>query len=202
MTPTRIGLFIVAYFLGSIPTGYWLGQAWKGIDIRKHGSGNVGATNVYRVLGPVPALFTFCVDCVKGLVPVILAQRLFPGELSTAALAGISAIVGHTLSVFVRFHGGKGMATATGVFAGLLPIPALVAFTVFITITIATRYVSLGSLIGALTLVACSFLLSAPRSLAWTSAAVAVFAFWTHRANIQRLLHGTENRMTWKSKTS
>ncbi len=123
MSASRVGFLIATYLLGSIPTGYWLGRAWKGIDIRQYGSGNLGATNVYRVLGAKPALFTFTIDCLKGLIPVLLAKHLFPDELSMAALAGVIAILGHTMSVFVHFRGGKGMATSTGVFAALMPEP-------------------------------------------------------------------------------
>ncbi len=202
MILSRIGFLLATYLIGSVPTGYWLGQAWKGIDIRQHGSGNLGATNVYRVLGAGPAIFTFSVDSLKGLIPVLAAQRLFPNALSISALTGVTAIVGHTMSVFLRFRGGKGMATSTGVFAALMPVPALVAIAVFLTVTLATRYVSLGSILGSLTLVASAFIFCAPRPLAWTSVAVAAFVVWKHQANIQRLLHGTENRMAWGKKVS
>jgi acyl phosphate:glycerol-3-phosphate acyltransferase len=202
VTLPQIGFLVATYFLGSIPTGYWLGKTWKGIDIRQHGSGNLGATNVLRVLGKGPALFTFTFDCLKGLIPVLICQHLFPDNLLMATLTGLAAILGHTMSVFVHFQGGKGMATSTGVFAALLPMPWLVAITVFLTATIFTRYVSLGSILGALTLTACSFIFSAPRPLAWTTVAVAAFVIWKHRANIQRLLQGTENRLAWGKKTS
>lgn len=201
MTPARLGLVLASYALGSIPTGYWLGLC-KGVDVRQHGSGNLGATNVFRVLGAGPGLFTFSVDCLKGVIPVLVSKWLFPHDLVIAASAGVAAILGHSTSVFVRFRGGKGMATATGVFAALLPAPALAAVAVFIAVTGITHYVSLGSLLGSLTLVAGAFLLSVPRPLAWTTVMVAAFAFWTHRGNIQRLLHGTENRLDWKRKTS
>ncbi len=201
MTGLQIGFLIATYFLGSIPTGYWLGKAWKGIDIRKQGSGNLGATNVLRVLGKGPALFTFTVDCLKGLLPVLICQHLYPGDLLIATLTGVAAILGHTMSVFVNFQGGKGMATSTGVFAALLPIPWLAAITVFLTVTITTRYVSLGSILGAVTLSACSFIFQTPRPLAWTTVIIALFVIWKHRANIQRLLQGTENRLAWGKKT-
>jgi glycerol-3-phosphate acyltransferase PlsY len=195
------GLIVGAYALGSIPTGYWLGRT-RGVDIRRHGSGNVGATNVFRVLGTGPGLFTFGVDCLKGLLPVLAAKALFPGELGIAAASGVAAILGHTTSPWVGFRGGKGMATAAGVFAALLPLPCLAALAVFLVITGATRTVSLGSLLGALTLAAGAFAFSAPRPLAWTAVLVAAFAFWTHRGNIQRLLRGTENRLDWKRRPS
>src|ERR1044071_9941862 len=113
---------LASYLLGSIPTGYWLGLAWKGIDIRKHGSGNLGATNVFRVLGKWPGFGTLAFDILKGWIPVHLAMRFFPGRLALAIGAGLSAIVGHTASLFVRFRGGKGVATSASVFAALLPL--------------------------------------------------------------------------------
>jgi len=202
MTGTQIAMIVASYVLGSVPTGYWLGKAWKGIDVRQHGSGNLGATNVYRVLGPKAALFTFTVDCLKGMVPVIVSQHLFPNTLLVPLLTGVAAILGHTTSVFVHFRGGKGMATATGVFAALSPLPSLVAITVFITTLCITRYVSLGSILGALTLVMSSFIFPTPRALLWTSITMAAFVIWKHRANIERLYKGTENRMEWKKKAA
>ncbi len=178
-----------------MPTGLWLGKAWKGIDVRQHGSGNLGATNVFRVLGKGPALLTLSIDILKGLMPVLIVKHLFPDELWLATETGLATILGHTLSVFVRFRGGKGMATSAGVFTALLPFPSLIGITVFVLVSATTRYVSLGSILGALTLVACAFIFSAPRSLAWTASAVAVFVVWKHRMNIKRLLNGTELRI-------
>jgi len=200
VTPSQIIFLAGSYLLGSIPTGYWLGKALKGIDVREHGSGNLGSTNVFRVLGTGPGLCTLIIDILKGLIPVLLAKHLYPNDLLLAALAGVAAIFGHTMSVFVRFRGGKGMATSAGVFAALLPMPSLVSIFVFITVTLTTRYVSLGSILGALTLVASSFIFSAPRPLAWTAVGVATIAIWKHRANIDRLLQGKENRLEWQKK--
>src|SRR5882672_11102169 len=109
MMARHIGLLALAYLIGSVPTGYWLGKLWKGVDVRQFGSGNLGATNVFRVLGVVPGLLTFVIDFSKGLISVLVAKRLFPGELSIALCAGLAAILGHTTSVFVRFRGGKGV---------------------------------------------------------------------------------------------
>lgn len=200
MTLTRAGFLIVAYFIGSIPTGYWLGLAWKGIDIRRQGSGNLGATNVFRVLGAGPGFLTLAIDILKGWIPVLWALHLFPHDLSLAIAAGVAAIAGHTTSVFVHFRGGKGVATSAGVFAALLPGPVFAAAAVFTVAFAATRYVSLGSLLGVLTLAVSSFLWPAPRPLAWATVGVAIFVVWTHRTNIQRLLSGTENRLSWPKK--
>ena len=202
MISQHIGLWLAAYLVGSIPTGFWLGKLWKGIDVREFGSGNLGATNVFRVLGIVPGILTFTIDISKGLVSVLCARILFPGELPTAIGAGVAAILGHTTSMFVQFRGGKGVATSAGVFLALLPLPSTFALAAFAIVFGATRYVSLGSLVGAYTLVGTAFVLSSPRVLSWTALAVALFVTWTHRTNIKRLMRGTENRVTWRSKTT
>ena len=202
MRSPQLVLFAAAYLVGSVPTGYWLGQLWKGVDVRQLGSGNLGATNVFRVLGIVPGLLTLLIDISKGLISVLVAKRLFPGELSTSLWAGLAAILGHTTSVFVRFRGGKGVATSAGVFFALLPFPSAAALAAFLIVFGATRYVSLSSLVGALTLVASSFALAAPRQLSWSAVAIAIFVTWTHRANIRRLIQGTENRIEWSKKPS
>jgi glycerol-3-phosphate acyltransferase PlsY len=199
---SQAGLLIVSYLLGSIPTGYWMGLAWKGIDVRKQGSGNLGATNVFRVLGPKPGLTTLAIDIFKGLLPVLWSKHLFPHDLMLALAAGIAAILGHTTSAFVGFRGGKGVATSAGVFAALLPIPFTVAVAVFLTVFAITKYVSLGSLIAVLTLAASSFVVSEPPPLRGAAVLVAIFVFWTHRSNIQRLLHGTENQLLWHKKNA
>jgi len=202
VTLPKEGLLITAYFLGSIPTGYWLGLAWKGVDVRRQGSGNLGATNVFRVLGTGPGLCTLAADILKGWLPVFWARHLFPLDLSLAIAVGLAAILGHTTSIFVRLRGGKGVATSAGVFAALLPLPTLAAVVVFVVVFAATRFVSLGSLFGVFSLAASSFLLPAPRPLAWATIVVAVFVVWTHRANIRRLLNGTENRLSWQKKNA
>ncbi len=199
MSLDRFGLVALAYLIGSVPTGYWLGKLWKGVDVREFGSGNLGATNVFRVLGAGPGLLTLLIDMAKGWVSVFLAQRFFLGELPITIVSGAAAILGHTMSVFVHFHGGKGVATSAGVFLALLPMPSTVALAVFAMVFGATRYVSLGSLLGALTLAATSFALSSPKALSWTATAAALFVTWTHRANIHRLLNGTENRISFTS---
>jgi glycerol-3-phosphate acyltransferase PlsY len=214
------GAILSAYFRGSIPTGYWLGKMIRGIDVRKFGSGNLGATNVFRVLGWEAGLSTLVIDVLKGYLPVVLclpslnymssveAGFSLPYWYETPSLVlhslviGLAAILGHTFSCFVGFRGGKGVATSAGVFAALMPAPALVALTVFILVFIATRYVSLGSMLGAISLVIASFLFSTPRPLCWSAVAVAAFVFWSHRANIHRLMDGTENRIVWNKNPS
>jgi glycerol-3-phosphate acyltransferase PlsY len=209
-----------SYLMGSIPTGYWLGKIWQGIDVRQYGSGNLGATNVFRVLGAGAGSITLVIDILKGFFPVFIYKSAFvgarmhcipndpacfalnPGETTALILIGFATIIGHTASIFVRFRGGKGIATSAGVFLALLPIPTAAAIAVFALTFSLTRYVSASSLLAAYTLVASSFALAMPRPLSWTAAAIAAFVTWTHRTNIQRLLNGTENRISWSKKNA
>ncbi|MEP6621708.1 MAG: glycerol-3-phosphate 1-O-acyltransferase PlsY [bacterium] len=192
-----VGLAL-AYAAGSIPFAHLAGMA-RGVDLRKQGSGNLGATNVFRVLGWKIGVAVFLADALKGALPVLLlAPRIVsPRDPIVWAIAvGIAAIVGHVRPLFLKFSkGGKGVATAAGVFFALAPVPMLVSFGVFVAIVLATGYVSLGSLTSALVLpVLLAFSLGVGSPLFVVSAAVAAFVFWTHRANIGRLRRGEEHR--------
>lgn len=186
-----------SYLLGSIPTGYWLGKYWKGIDVRQHGSGNLGATNVFRVLGTGPGIITLGFDILKGFVPTAAAQRYFPGHIALIIAAGLAAILGHTMSIFVHFRGGKGVATSAGVFLALLPVPSVIAVSVFALSLLLTRIVSLSSMIAVVGLTLSAFFLAPVRQLFYAAAAVSSMILWTHRSNIKRLLNGTESRIAW-----
>src|SRR4029453_18064262 len=140
-------LVLFAYLLGSVPTGYILGSL-AGVDVRKAGSGNVGATNVARVVGKRHGIFTLVADTAKGFVPVIVALNLSLSPVATV-LVGIAAFLGHLYPVFLRFQGGKGVATALGVFLGLAPWATLVLMAIFVLILLATRVVSLSSMVAA-----------------------------------------------------
>jgi acyl phosphate:glycerol-3-phosphate acyltransferase len=188
----------LAYLSGSIPFAHIAGRA-KGIDLRKHGSGNLGATNVFRVMGWKVGIAVFLADALKGALPVLL----LPPRIDTprdpvvwGILVGVAAIAGHVRPAFLRFKkGGKGVATAAGVFFALAPVPMLVTFAVFVAIVFATGYVSLGSLASAVLLPALLVvMLGASSPLFLVSAVVAAFVFWTHRANIRRLRRGEEHR--------
>ena len=200
-------LFIVvfSYLLGSIPFGIIISKLWKGIDIREHGSKNPGATNVYRVVGPVPALLVLILDIGKGLAATLLISRIFVGQpflnpVSLMILAGIAVILGHVFPVFVGFKGGKGVATGLGVLISLAPVETVIALLLFLIIVGITRYVSLGSLSSAtfilLALVFEKYYLHKPVSLELlaTVLVLTIFIFYTHRSNIKRLLNGTENK--------
>ncbi|HJU68180.1 MAG TPA: glycerol-3-phosphate 1-O-acyltransferase PlsY [Gemmatimonadaceae bacterium] len=193
----------LSYLIGSIPAAYLAGKLTRGIDLREHGSGNLGATNVYRVLGPKIALVVLLVDALKGALPVLL----FPGITAAprpdlwAIAYAVAAIAGHVRSIFLLWRGGgKGVATAAGAFMALAPLPSLVALAVFVTVLFARGYVSLGSLTAATVLpVMIAFRDGVRSPLFVVSAVVAAFVFWTHRANIGRLRSGEEPRFGKKS---
>lgn len=188
----------LSYASGSLPFAYLAGAA-SGVNLRKQGSGNLGATNVFRVLGWKIGILVFIADALKGALPVLLLAPMIhtPGDPILWAIAcGVAAIAGHVRPVFFAFRkGGKGVATAAGVFFALAPVPMLCAFVVFIAIVLASGYVSLGSLVSALLLSGLLLATRGPASpLFLVSIVIAVFVFWTHRANIGRLRRGEEHR--------
>ena len=191
-----VALLVAAYLLGATPTSYWVGRAFHGIDLREHGSGNLGATNAYRVLGWKSALPVVLLDIVKGFVPV----RWFPAVADVgfewAFAFGLAAILGHMFSVWVRFKGGKGMATSAGVFLALAPWAVLVGLVLWLALTFGTGYVSVASIAASFAL---PFLIAMTpheggTTLVWLAAALAAFIIWKHRANVGRLMRGEENR--------
>lgn len=189
-----------AYVSGSVPSAYLAGK-WKGVDLRKHGSGNLGATNVVRVLGAKIGAAVFAVDIAKGFFPVYLLSKYVDvsrPELFAMAL-GVFAILGHIKPIFLITKGGgggKGVATAAGVFLGLAPIPMLIAFSVWLLVFLISRYVSLASLVAAVALPIALVLKGASIQdpLLLLALAIGIFVFYTHRANIQRLINGSEHR--------
>jgi glycerol-3-phosphate acyltransferase PlsY len=187
---------LASYLLGAVPTSYIAGRLFRGIDLREHGSKNLGATNLYRVLGWRVAVPVGLFDMAKGLVPVLLfAPRVSPSQ-TFALVCGLTAVVGHVFSVFVGFKGGKGVATAAGVMLGLTPAALLVALAVWIGLVALTGYVSLASIVAAAAFPLAVRLLDPPEQpeILWLDVAVAAGIIWLHRANIGRLLRGTEHR--------
>ncbi|MCX5766547.1 MAG: glycerol-3-phosphate 1-O-acyltransferase PlsY [Gemmatimonadetes bacterium] len=190
---------VIAYVAGSFPTAYLMGRVLKGIDLRTVGSGNLGATNVYRALGLGPAVAVFAIDAAKGFLPVAFLPRALGAsttmEVTVWALAyGVFSIGGHAKPIFLLWKGGgKGVSTAAGVFAAAAPVPLALALTVFTIVTLVSGYVSLGSLVAApvLCVVVAVYLGVGP--VFWVSVALAVFIYWSHRANIGRLRAGTES---------
>lgn len=192
-----IGLAI-AYLVGSIPAAYLAGRALRGIDLREHGSGNLGATNVMRVMGAKVGIIVLLFDAAKGALPVLLLPPLFgvAGSPWWAIGYGVAAILGHVRPIFLLGKGGgKGVATAAGVFAALALMPLLVSMLVFLAVVLASGYVSLGSLVSAAVFpLAVIVLHGGLTPVAVTGLVMAVFVFWTHRANIGRLRRGEEHR--------
>jgi acyl phosphate:glycerol-3-phosphate acyltransferase len=190
---------VLSYVSGSIPAAFLAGR-WSGVDLRAHGSGNLGATNVLRVLGPRVGLTVFAVDIAKGAIPVWLLPPLTgtTGHTRTwiAVACGVAAILGHIRPVFLGFgKGGKGVATACGVFLALAPLQALLSLLIFVVVVLASGYVSLGSLTGAFSLpVLLAVSLGMRSPLFYVALLTLVFVFWTHRPNIERLRAGTEYR--------
>lgn len=188
---------VASYLLGAIPTSYIVGRLGRGIDLREHGSRNLGATNVYRVLGWKFALPVGLFDVAKGLIPVILFGPLAPAVPYFPLLCGTMAIVGHVFSVFVGFKGGKGVATAAGLLLGLAPLALPAVLVVWAVIVRATGYVSLGSITAAVLFPLADWIFHPARRGPVTVAfdvVIASFIVWKHRANITRLLAGTESR--------
>ena len=201
---TALPWLLASYLLGAIPTSYLAGRLIRGIDLREHGSHNLGATNLYRVLGWRFAVPVGLFDAAKGLIPVLVfAPRVSSSELF-ALVCGLMAVLGHVFSVFVGFRGGKGVATAAGVMLGLTPAALGVAVAVWIVLVYSTGYVSLGSIAGAAIFPVAVFLLDPPSEplVLWLDIAVAAAIIWFHRGNIKRLLNGTENRFGRRAVTA
>ena len=195
-------LLLAAYLIGAFPTSYIVARLTRGIDLREHGSGNLGATNAFRVLGWRAAAPIFIVDVAKGFLPVFFFPRMNGSESILWALAyGAAAIVGHMFSIYVRFKGGKGVATGAGVFLALAPFAALGSLVIWSLFVFGTGYVSLASIISAATLPLLIALSGAPGSVLALSIALATFVIYAHRANVRRLLRGEEHRFGRKRNT-
>ncbi len=188
-------LVVASYLIGAFPTSYVTGRLVRGIDLRQHGSGNLGATNVFRVLGWKAAVPVMLVDIFKGFAPTFFFPRLDGSPRWEWALAfGAAAILGHVYSIYVHFKGGKGVATSAGVFLALAPVAVLVGLGVWLVIVATTRIVSIASIAAAIVVPVMVFLTRRPAPILWLSLALAVFVIWAHRTNIGRLLRGEEHR--------
>ena len=185
-------LIAAAYLLGSIPTGLLLGRIY-GIDVRKEGSGNIGATNLYRTVGRKVGVITLAGDCLKGLLPV-LAVKYSSLPPDYAAWVGLAAFSGHVFSVFLKFRGGKGVATALGVFLALSPPAVGIALGVFVLLMLIWRYVSLASVSAAAAMPVAVWALGGGRVMGIVTMIVAVIVIIRHTENIKRLAAGTENK--------
>ena len=204
---------VAAYLIGSIPFGFLVGKM-RGVDVRTVGSKNIGATNVFRTVGRTWGLLAFALDFLKGFIPTFLALRYAraSGDAALACLplaTGVACVAGHMFTCFMKFKGGKGIATGFGMLVALTPRLVLAAFGLFIVVVCVFHYISLGSICAAAFLLVAIWFpcaeLSNPQG--WRNlpqcivfSIVAVFAIWKHRTNIARLVSGTENRFVWGSK--
>jgi glycerol-3-phosphate acyltransferase PlsY len=194
---------VLSYMIGSIPSSYLAGKGFRGIDLREHGSGNLGATNAFRVLGWKIGLLVLACDILKGALPVCLFPRAVmkwggvtwdPDNI--ALLVGAAAILGHVFTLFMRFKGGKGVATSMGVFLALAPIPFLITLGVSLGIILATHYVSAGSLAGAIMLPVLVVIFHPGRwPLIMVTCLVGLLLIIRHRSNIKRIVQGRENKL-------
>ena len=189
---TTLLWIIGAYLLGSIPTGLLLGKLY-GIDVRQEGSGNIGATNLYRTVGRKVGIWTLLGDCLKGFLPVILAWKLGLAEPMQAWI-GLAAFCGHVFSVFLLFKGGKGVATALGVYLALAPLAVLGALVVFALLLVIWRYVSLGSVLAAAIMPLFIWFSPHTAELLIATTLISTIVIIKHHTNIRRLMDGTESK--------
>ena len=195
-------IIILAYLLGSIPTSVWLGKYFYGIDIREHGSGNAGATNTFRVLGKKPGILVLLIDILKGSMAVSLAYIFeeawpLPEFIDIEIGLAVASVLGHIFPVFAGFRGGKGVATLLGATLIITPLSGLLAFCVFLLVLLATRYVSLGSILAGMSY---PFILhfimhNQQKTLTIYSIFIAILLIITHRKNIRRLVRNTESKI-------
>lgn len=200
------GMAGLAYLVGAIPTGYLLARL-NGVDIRKAGSGNIGATNVYRCVGQIWGILTFVIDFLKGYLPAVVFPVLaqcWSAEISGAHLAllcGCLAVIGHSWPVYLRFRGGKGIATGAGALLGFAPLAMLIGVLAWLIFFLATRYVSLASMLAAAVIAGGSWWLYHGQILIPAALSVmGIIVIWRHHGNIKRLLNGTEHRFEFKKK--
>ncbi|HOJ30491.1 MAG TPA: glycerol-3-phosphate 1-O-acyltransferase PlsY [bacterium] len=192
---------ILGYLSGSLVWGYWIGKFFYGIDLRNKGSGNIGATNVFRVLGPVPGIFTFVLDVLKGALPVILVKNIYAKDANQIILAtvGIAAIIGSKFSLFLRGKGGKSVNCSFGVILAMMPVEAIFSLVVWLGIFTLTGYVSLASIAAATALPFLILILQKNMPLIFIGILIFIVVIFAHRDNIKRLIEGKENRFSlWK----
>lgn len=199
----KIVIFLlVGYILGALPNGVWIGKYFKGIDIREYGSKNSGATNAYRVLGAKYGIMVLIADALKGFLPPFLASK-FGVSGNYLLLIGMIAIIGHTLSFFLKFKGGKGVATSLGVFLFLIPQVTITLFIIFVVVVAITKYISLGSIIASIMLPILTYFYPTTNGLdkfplLIMTTLIGAFVVYKHKSNIGRLLDGTENKFKLK----
>lgn len=187
-------VIFLSYVIGSIPSGLILGKTLWHVDLRQHGSKNIGATNAWRTLGKLPGFIVFVSDLLKGMLGVYLGMMLV-GSSTAMIIGGIMAIVGHSLSLFLKFKGGKGVATGLGVLIMLMPSVSAIVFLVWLIVVLISKYVSLGSIIAAVLVPVCAFIMGLSFDFVVFGIVAAVFVIYRHKSNIIRLINGTENKI-------
>lgn len=198
-------LILIAYVLGSIPNALWVGKTFKNIDVREHGSKNTGSTNAARVLGPKLGIFTLILDILKGALPTYLGivlgadllTRMTGIDKLDVIVIGMAAILGHTFSLFLKFKGGKAVATTLGVFLVLVPYAILILLVIFFVIFGLTRYVSLASIISAVVLPIAVYLTTRHIPLTILGIIIGLLVIIRHKENIKRLINGTESKLSF-----
>ena len=195
MIPATVAAITLSYVLGSVPTGLWLGLRFRGVDIREYGSKNIGATNTFRALGKALGAAALVGDMAKGTIAVLAVAQLSDWEYAPL-VCGLASICGHTWSVFLKFKGGKGVATSAGVFFALAPYPMAVAITVFGLVVGTTKIVSAASILAALAFAICVFIFPTDPVAQAIGVLVAAIIVFRHRTNIARLLKGEEPKVT------
>lgn len=196
-----VGIALGSYLLGSLPFGFWIAKIFFGVDIRQHGSGNIGATNVMRVLGKKAGILVFALDVLKGWFPSFLTLQV-TGQEGAGLLAGACAVAGHSLSPFLKFKGGKGVATGLGLLLGVAPITAVTGLSFWFLVLFVTRYVSVASILAAISVPVSAYLLGFQPVTVIALSAAASLVLWRHRENIQRLLQGKETKIGRKPASS
>jgi glycerol-3-phosphate acyltransferase PlsY len=186
-------LLVTAYLCGAIPFGVIVGKLFYGVDVRRHGSGNVGTTNVFRVLGKRAGAAVMVLDILKGWLPAFVAVQLFSPW--AAIFIAAAPVVGHMYSIFLKGRGGKGIATGAGVVLALVPLAFVIIFATWLVLILVTRYVSVASLTAAALVPVLTVAFSEPLPYEIAGVLVAILVWWAHRGNIQRLLAGEENRV-------
>lgn len=197
----KIVLSIVAYLFGAIPFGLLVAKS-RGVDIRQQGSGNIGATNVFRVIGKGWGIFTFALDALKGFIPAFVFPRLAGLDPEWGVLFGIIAILGHSFPVYLKFKGGKGVATSAGMLLGVAPLAVGIGFACWVLCMVLSRYVSLSSIVAAIAVGVSVWFQDKALIVQVALSILAVLVIWLHRTNIKRLLNGTENRFGKKKEAA
>jgi glycerol-3-phosphate acyltransferase PlsY len=189
-----IFVLIIIYLIAAIPTGVILSRLMGSEDVRLKGSGNIGATNVYRVAGKLAGILTLAGDIMKGFLPLLACKTWLAPTPTQLGVASAVAIIGHCYPVYLKFNGGKGVATAVGIFLVLSPQAVLVALAVFVLTVVTTRYISLGSVLAAMSAPLLILMLNHPQPIFLATLFIAMLVVWRHRTNIHRLMHGSEDR--------